>query len=114
MLKFNDEIWTSMDKMHEGFQTIDAYVTECSPQTKKQVAQLKENFGKPGNLDKAEVLLNLKKSSKFVDKKVAYVALKNGMHNYFEMGQYLGQIYMQLVVFDEKKSDDYYRNRLLI
>ena len=38
MLKFNDEIWTSMDKMHKGFQTIDAYVTECSPQTKKQVA----------------------------------------------------------------------------
>ena len=112
MQKYNDEIWNAMVKMHRGFQNLDAYVAECNPQTKEQVAKLKESFGQPGNLEKAQIIRNLEESSRYVDKKVAYISLKNEMHNYFEMGQYVGEIYMQLVVYDEKKSNDYYRNRL--
>ena len=58
-------------------------------------------------------MTNLKKSSRYVDKKVVYISMKNEMHNYYEMGQYVGQVYMQLVVYDEKNSNDYTRNRLL-
>ena len=102
-----------MVQMHQGFQTLDLYVTECSSKTQEQVAQIKQMHGKPGDLNKAEVMENLKYSSDYMEKKVSQVSMKNAMHNYYEMGKYVGDIYVQLTVFDEKNSDGYPQNRFL-
>ena len=113
-LKHNEDMWQAMVQMHQGFQNLDTYVTECSSKTQEQVAKIKEMHGKPGDLNKAEVMDHLKESSEYLDKKVAQVMLKNAMHNYYEMGKYVAEIYVQLTVFDEKHSDDFYRDRTLL
>ena len=113
-LKHNEDLWQAMVQMHQGFQNLDAYVTECSSKTQEQVAKIKEMHGKPGNLNKDEVMDHLKASPAYLDKKVAQVMLKNAMHNYYEMGKFVGEIYVQLTVFDEKYSDNYLRDRTLL
>ena len=57
--KHNEDLWQAMVQMHYGFQNLDVYVTECSSKTQEQVAKIKEMHGKPGNLNKAEVMDHL-------------------------------------------------------
>lgn len=57
---------------------------------------------------------NLSKSSKFLNKRISHVALKNEMNNYFEMGKYIGLIYIQLYEPNPKFTNDATRNRLLL
>ena len=57
---------------------------------------------------------NLEESSKFLNKRIGHVELKNEMHNYFEMGKYIGLIYIQLYEPNFKFTNDATRNRLLL
>ena len=91
-----------MVQMHEGFQNLDLYVTECSSKTQEQVAQIKKMYGKPEDLNKAEVMKNLKNSSEHLEKQVLRVMMKNIMHNYYEMGKYVAEIYVLLTESDLK------------
>lgn len=108
--KKNDNVWQAMVQMHKGFQNLDAYVSACSSETQDQVAKLKQIYGKPGNLDKDRVMRELRDSVAFMEHQIVLIKMKTMMHNYFEVGQLIGQVYIRLNDID--LSDAEIRNIL--
>lgn len=93
--RFNEDVVESMAQLRHIFSGLDSEINACDSGTKGQVSMLQERVDEV-DFDDYEIIKNLARHKEHIELMMAKIKLFDLVHDYFEIGYTLSDIYLTL------------------